>query len=232
MRRTFLLIAAIVLTTGVQSASAHYLWVMVDQKQKIANVIFEHGASPGPGTYNEPFVKRGKVWVHTAGSKPTASKLTEITKGKKRWMQAKIAGEAPLSVDSYTLFGTYKYGKIDVLLHYYARNITVKTRDELASVASAPHLGFAIEPRYKDGHLVMKLVFAGKPAVGNPIVVRGPGTKHNLKTDKNGEARFKVGKAGRYFLRAYNLEGKKGGEFEGKAYIQTRHHSTVVLNFP
>jgi uncharacterized GH25 family protein len=232
MRCAFLC-ATVVLTVSVQSASAHYLWIQVNEKTSTANLYFEGGPGPGDGKYLDPFIQRGKMWLQTAnGNKPTEVKMTEVKQGNKRWLKAGISKNIPRSVDSYGKWGVYRYGKIDVLLHYYARNISVKSHDQLAAISKAPHLGFAIEPRYEDEQLVIRVVFAGKPAVGKKVSVRGPKAKHSLTTDKNGEARFKVAKPGLYQLRAYNQQTGKSGEFEGKKYQQVRHHSTLLITVP
>jgi len=229
--RFAILAALAAATVPLQSASAHYPWVKVSGET--ANFYFEEGPAPGDGTYLDPFIKRGRMWVHTAAaSEPAVVKMHEIKKGKTRWLNATVTKELPRSVDFYGLFGTYRYGKTDVLLHYYARHIAVKSRDQLPSLAKAPHLIFTLVPRIESGRAVFRAVYRGKPATGKRVIVQGPGIRQDLTTDKNGEFRLKTVKPGTYRLRAYLVEAEKSGKFEGKAYEQTRHHSTLLLTLP
>lgn len=228
--------AALVSLVLTQSASAHYLWVVVDAKTNFANLYFEHSAAAGDGHYLEPFIKRGKMWVRTAGSeKPTSVKMTEVNqpKQKKRWLRAKVTAETPRSVDAFCTFGTYTYGKTVTLLHYYARHLTLKSRNDLKAVASAPHIGFRIEPRFEDGKLIGRVIFQNKPAAGIDVRIHRPGRKLlKLKTNDQGEFTFTPEKPGVYRFHAYQPQKGKSGEYEGKKYADVRHHSTLIVRLP
>ncbi|GAB4148213.1 MAG: hypothetical protein Tsb009_21820 [Planctomycetaceae bacterium] len=222
--------AFVILILSAQSTSAHYAWMTVDDTTGKANLYFEEGPAAGDGRYLDPFIKRGSMWYHTAKTtKAQKIKMTEVRDGKKRWLNANVPKTVPRSVDSSVIWGVYRYGKIDVLLHYYARHIAVKNRSEFAAVSSAPHLRFSVEPRFADGEMVFRLVFDGKPAVGKKVFIRGPGLRQTLTSDKKGEIRLSASKKGRYLLRAYHQIVGKSGEFEGKKYQQVRHHSSLIF---
>ena len=101
MRCAIFYASAIVLTVSVESASAHYLWVQVDGKAGVANLYFEGGPAAGDGKYLDPFIKLGKMWVQTSGSTKAAEvKMSEVKKGKKRWLTATVSESVPRSVDA------------------------------------------------------------------------------------------------------------------------------------
>lgn len=233
MQRIMVCGLVIAAACSVQTASAHYLWVRVDGKTSIANLYFEEGAAPGDGKYLDPFIKRGQMWIRSGvEGKATPLKMSEHKEGNNRWMTAKVDAKSPRSFDAYCKWGVYRYGKVDVLLHYYARHISVDSREQLAEVVKAPHLRFVIEPRMDGDAFVLRVLFEGKPAANKEMRVQSPTLKGKLVTSKNGELRFKDAKAGKYYIRAYNVQADKSGSFEGKDYKQTRHHSTLLITLP
>ena len=113
------LVVCSVLCGFTSVASAHYLWVSVDNKsgeQGAANIYFEEGPAPGDGGYLDPFVERGQSVIRTVASlQPAKLETTVATSPGKRWLTAKLPKAAPRSIDSYGMFGVYRYGKTDVL---------------------------------------------------------------------------------------------------------------------
>ena len=212
-------------------ASAHYLWVVVDGKNQ-ANIYFEGGPAPGDGHYLDPVIKRGKTWVRTGGSKAKLIKTVEVKQPKKRWLRGTVTGDTPRSVDSNFTFGTYNYNKVPTLLHYYARHLTLKKRNELESIAKAPHLEFCIVPRVDGDKIVARVLFKGKPAKKVQLKVYGGGLKINSKTDDQGELIFEPKKPGMLRLHAYLIFKGKSGEFDGNKYKDVRHHSTLLVRMP
>ena len=233
----FILALVLVLVSSVllSRASAHYLWVTVDPRageHGTTNVVFEGGTSPGDGQHLDPFIKHGKTWIRTV-DKPVRLKLSVATAPGKRWLSARLPSGGPQSIDSYGKWGVYRYGKIDVLLHYYARHIDFSTPDDLKRLARAPHLALEVVPRSCGESFEFQVLWRGKPAAGSAVAVRGPnGFKASLKTGKQGIASFKVARPGRFTLHTIVEEKDKSGTDTGKKYDLVRHHGTLVIRLP
>lgn len=229
---------ALIISLSASSASAHYLWVVVDGKagkQGTANIYFEGGPAPGDGGYLDPFVERGETVIRTvAAPKPAKLKTTVATSPGKRWLSAKLATSAPRSVDSYGKWGVYRYGKTDVLLHYYARYLEVTDHDDLHELARAEKMALDIVPHDETGgSMELTVLWHGKPATGRMVYLRGPkGFRQNMKTDQDGRIEFKIGDKGRYTIRTSVEEVDKSGTFEGKDYQVVRHHATLTFVLP
>lgn len=223
---------------GVLSSSAwsHYLWVVIDLKSGehgTTNVYYEGGPGPGNGQYLDPFIQRGKTWLRTLdGDGPAELKMKETKSPGKRWLSASLTTGGPSSIESYGKWGVYRYGKTDVLLHYYAKHFNVSSFDELTKLGRAEQLNLDVVPELVDGGAGFRVLWKGKSATGRPVAVRGPsGFKANLKTDEEGRFRFEAKSKGRYTLRT-SFEEKETGTDNGKEFQLIRHHGTVVLNLP
>lgn len=223
---------------GVLSSSAwsHYLWVTLDPKDGehgTTNVYYEGGPGPGNGQYLDPFIRRGKTWIRTLDAdRPAELKMEETKLPGKRWLSAGLPAGGPRSVESYGKWGVYRYGKTDVLLHYYAKHFDVSSFDELTKLGRAEQLNLDVVPEFVDDGAGFRVLWKGKPAVGRPVDVRGPkGFKVALKTDKKGRVRFEIKSKGRYTIRT-SVEEKQTGTDDGKEFQLIRHHGTVVLNLP
>ena len=238
MQRTtarWAVVAAMLLSS---SASAHYLWVVIDSQDGDAgraHIYFEGGPGPGDGHYLDPFVKDGVTWIRTL-DKPNPQKLAmeERTEKDKRWLTAALPADGPRSIDSYGKFGVYRYGKTDVLLHYYARQLQVTDHDHLHDLGRAEQLALDIVPHDLAEGLELTVLWQGKPAVAAPIYVRGPkGFKTTLKTDAKGRALLKTpaDAKGRCLLRTM-VEQDMAGEDNGQSYSKIRHQATQILTLP
>ncbi len=219
------------------SAAAHYLWVTVEKPngdQAVTNIYFEGGPGPGDGQYLDPFVERGTTYVRTLESaEPTRVKMKDVTKDKKRWLTGNVPAAKNRSIDSYGKWGVYRYGKTDVLLHYYARRLDVSGQDGLKQLARAEKMDLDVVPQVDGKETTLKVLWQGKPAAGAPVYVRGPkGFKQNLKTDDKGMVSFETEAAGNYTFRTSVEEPDKSGTDDGKEYSKVRHSATLAMNLP
>tara|TARA_R110002072_G_scaffold303140_1_gene495574 strand:+ start:50097 stop:50906 length:810 start_codon:yes stop_codon:yes gene_type:complete len=223
---------------GVLSSSAwsHYLWVVLDKKSGehgTVNVYYEGGPAPGDGQYLDRFIRSGKTWIRTlAAGRPAELKMQEAKSPGKRWLSASLTSDGPRSIDSYGKFGVYRYGKTDVLLHYYARHFDVSSLDELMKLGRAEQLHLDIVPQLIDDGLGFQVLWKGKPVAGRPVAVRGPGGFNaNLTTDEKGHVHFELKGQGRYTLRT-SVEQKETGTDDGEEFQLVRHHGTALINLP
>lgn len=233
---TRLCLALTLLTCLATTAGAHYLWVVLDGRageQGTAHVYFEGGPSPGDGQYLDPFIKRGTTWIRT--SKDPAGKKLDMQvsrKPGKRWLSTSLPTGGPRSIDSYGKWGVYRYGKTDVLLHYYARYLDVKNPAELAKLSRAKQQAFDIAPKQVEGEFQAHLTWKDEPAANRTVVVRGPGGfRQNVKTNAQGLFKFRPKTPGVYRLLT-NIEFKHDGKFEGKTYQVKRHHASMLIRLP
>lgn len=218
------------------SASAHYLWVTIDPTagdHGTTNVYFEGGAGPGDGRYNDPFVTRGKTWIQTPNSeKPLEVKMKDTTQPGKRWLSGALPKGSPRSVTSYGKWGVYRYGKTDVLLHYYSKLIDAKADEDFYQLARSKQLSLDVVPVQVESGYALRVLWKGEPVEGRPVQVRGPGGfKASPKTDKDGLVRFEAEVPGRFTVKT-TVEQKEDGEFEEKTYQLIRHNFTMLLTFP
>lgn len=234
-RRTSLLVFLIA-ALFASPIFAHYLWVTVDNKageHGTTNIYFEGGPGAGDGQYLDPFIKRGKTWIRTLKDKKAVEiKVADTKEGDKRWLSTELSKPGPRSVDMFGMWGVYRYGTTDVLLHYYARHIEADDHDDLHVLERAPHLDLDIVPHCEAGTVTLKVLWKGKPAADRTIAVRGPaGFKLSPKTNKFGVASFKAENEGRYTFRT-SVEQEESGTQDGKEYQLKRHHATLVMNLP
>ena len=239
MKRPLTSVAAglVVFAVIATQACAHYLWVTIDAKtgeHGTTNIYFEGGPGAGDGQYLDPFIERGKTWIRTVGqSKPQELKVADTKKGDKRWVSGELTEAAPRSIDSYGMWGVYRYGDTDVLLHYYSRNLDVTDHDDLHELARAEQQTLDIVPHDEEGEVQLQVLWQGKPAVGRNVSIRGPGGfKESLNTDKSGNVRFTPKAKGRYTFRTNVVEKGKSGTQDGKEYQEVRHHATLLMKLP
>ena len=228
-------LVALAALTFVGTAGAHYLFVAITEEdgKAVGNVYFEEGPWARDGGYLDPFIKDGKSWARTVDEpKPKPVEMKEVKEDKKRWLAGPLSVKAPRAFESTGTFGTYTYGKTEVLLHYYAKFIEVKAHEDLHELARAEHLKLDIVPHDEGDKLELTLLWKGEPAPDCRFYIRGPKKLvKNTKTDEKGRVTVKTSNPGRYIFRAY-VELDEAGKHDGKPYELIRHHSSLVMDLP
>lgn len=217
-------------------ALAHYLWVTIDHKtgeHGTTNIYFEGGPAAGDGHYLDHFPPTGKTWIRTVDNlKPQPIETQDTTAKEKRWLTAELPADGPRSVDCYFQFGVYAYGKTNVLLHYYARNLDVTAHEDLHELAAAEQMQLDIVPHDHGKSMVLTVHWQGKPTSGCKVSIVGPnGLRENLTTDDDGEVTFKAEHEGRYSFKTY-VEEEKAGKDGDDEYTLVRHHATMLMQLP
>lgn len=234
VRRIATAVAAVLILFATP-AWGHYLWVSAVPAgdQTTVNVYFEDAAAPGSGEYLVPIAKSGKTWTRTLDApKPALIQMKETTQAKNRWLTGQIPKSPCFSVDSYAKFGVYRYGKTDVLLHYYARFLQVNSHDDLHELNRAGQLDLDIVPHDHEDKMDLTILWKGKPAVDRIVHVRGPKQfAENPKTDEKGKVRFTIKEPGVYVFRT-NVEEATAGKDNDKDYALIRHHATMIMKLP
>lgn len=240
MTKTLKVTFAAILVTGAglqSTATAHYLWIAIDKEggeHGTAHIYFEEGPKPGDGKYLDPFVKDGTVWLRTVESpKPVVLKTKVTEKPGKRWLSATLSASGSRSIDMYGKWGVYRYGKTDVLLHYYTRHIEAASHDDLHELDRAKQMSLEMCPHEANGEMEIKVRWKGKSVAGRKVYIRGPKKfRKTIKTDKRGVAAFKLGEEGQYLFRTSVEEKEKSGTDGGKKYSMVRHNGTLVMKLP
>lgn len=217
-------------------ASAHYLWVVLDAEkggQAVANIYFEESPRPGDGHYLNHFLGSSKVWIRTLEKpKPRLVTAAEVKEGENRWMRSELPPSDNISVDAYGKFGVYAYGKTNVLLHYYAKTLSVGSHDAIHELGRAEQMDLDLVPHDMGEKLELKLLWKGKPAPQRNVFVRGPqGLRETLKTDKRGRILLEPKAPGQYLFRS-SVEEPIAGEDNGKSFDLIRHNITMRLKLP
>lgn len=232
-----LLLGVLLLGPLAGSAGAHYLWLAVDRKAKdgpVANLYFEESARAGDGTYLDPFVERGALWVRTVERpEPLELPLKEVRGTGTRWLSSSLKAAAPLCLESYAKWGVYRYGKTDVLLHYYSKHFEVDSAAAAAALSRSPRLALDLVPEPDGESFGLQVVWQKKPAVGVGVTVKGPGgLRKNLVTDAEGRIAFRPEAAGLYTALASVEEPEKSGTEGDKPYAKVRHTGTLSITLP
>ncbi|MBT4864120.1 MAG: hypothetical protein HON53_03230 [Planctomycetaceae bacterium] len=217
-------------------ASAHYLWITIDKKtgeNGTTNIYFEGGPGPGDGHYLDPFIERGTTWIRTIDTpKSAVLKVTETKKPGKRWLSAELPVAAPRVIDSYAMWGVYTYGKTEVLLHYYSKNVDVSTAAEMNKIARSDKLTFDVAPSIDGETVTCQATWKGKPAPNCKINIRGPKKFNvNLSTDEGGRITFTAKDKGVYRV-STKFEENESGTQDDKKYDLRRHHFRMLMTLP
>jgi len=231
MSHRTVLYCLILISAVTSAAQAHYPWLKSDRdtgEQGAVLFHFEHAPKAGDGRYLDPFVKRGKTWLNVPGGKPEEIALEETQDGKLRWLQSELNALPPRAVDSYAPWGVYRYGKTDVMLHYYARNIDADRAEAIARLSGSKQLKLQLQPRLRDGKLSVRVTWDGEALANQKVHLRSPNISRSYKTGSDGVVEIAVTRGGEYALRTKLVEDKPG-QFDGSDYAETHHHSTLVM---
>ncbi|WP_236618248.1 hypothetical protein [Rhodopirellula europaea] len=226
-------LAAFALLFVASPANAHYLWISVDRepaKNVGTNIYFEEAPHPGDGSYLNHFLGKSDVWIRTIEHpNPTPIRAVEMKQRDKRWMRTALPSADEFSVDAYGKFGVYSYGQTKVLLHYYARTLSVDSHDAMHELGRAEQMDLDLLPHDEGDQFEFTLLWLGKPVAGRMVFVRGEdGFRKNTKTDASGRIQLQRPPNGDLTLRS-SVEFSTPGKEAGEHYEKVRHNITLVL---
>lgn len=226
-------LAAIACLCIAVTANAHYLWISVEREPADnagTNIYFEEAARPGDGFYLDHFLGNSKVWIRTIEeSAPAPVQASEVKEGDNRWMRVALPTADEYSVDAYGKFGVYAYGQTNVLLHYYARNLSVASHDAMHELGRAEQMDLDLVPHDVGNQFEFTLLWKGEPVADRMVFVRGEKDfRKNVKTDAKGRVKLERPTTGTLTLRS-SVEFPTPGEDDGGSYEKVRHNITLVL---
>jgi uncharacterized GH25 family protein len=236
MQRThaFKVLATLLLISIAQRAAyAHFIWVDLDSTnhQPQFEVYFGEMAVPGD-EHLIGKIAHTKAWLRDAKGQTTDVALKAQAENAKAALTANCTAAAPTCLEAFCDYGVYSHGGPGVLVQYYAKHLPGEWLKD-AKLAKAEKLRLDVIPTIDGGKLTIGVTYDGKPAAKNEVVVIDPADKrHELVTDAAGKVVVPGLTAGSYAIRAGNIETDKGGERDGKKYLQTWHYSTLTFDVP
>jgi hypothetical protein len=233
-RQNVQFLAAVTCLFIVATADAHYLWITVEKKQQDklgTNIFFEEAPQAGDGFYLDHFLGKSSVWIRSIKDPaPAPTQATEVKDGEKRWMRVDLPSAKEYSIDAYGKFGVYEYGQTKVLLHYYARNLSVNSHDAMHELGRAEQMDLDLVPHDVGDKLEFTLLWKGQPVAERMVYVRGPeGLRINIETDAKGRIELQRPSTKERLTLRSSVEFPTPGEENGEAYESIRHNITLIL---
>ncbi|WP_419190005.1 hypothetical protein [Stieleria marina] len=227
-------LAAIACLCIAATANAHYLWISVAREPAEnagTHIYFEEAARPGDGFHLDHFLGKSNVWIRTLEDPaPAPVQAIEVKQRDKRWMRVALPSADEYSVDAYGKFGVYAYGQTNVLLHYYARSLSVTSHDAMHELGRAEQMDLDLVPHDVGNQFEFRLLWKDEPVADRMVFVRGGnGFRKNVKTDAKGRVKLERPSTGTLTLRS-SVEFSTPGEEGGESYEKVRHNITLVLS--
>lgn len=234
MRRCIGLVVALLLVLAQQPARGHFIWIEAKPaagKSPQVEVYFCEAAHPGEKELIGK-VAHTKAWLRDASGKKTDVALKPAVENEHGVLTGANPAAGPSSLEAFCDYGVYSHGGPGILVQYYAKHLPVEWLND-ARLAKSESLRLDVVPRVADGKLTILVTYDGKPVAKREVVVVDPaGKRQDLLTDGDGNVVVSATTPGRYTIRAGNIEIDKGGERNGKKYVQTWHYSTLIFELP
>jgi uncharacterized GH25 family protein len=230
MNRRYLALAVAFLAAA--TAQAHHIWIIPDKPDgSKAKAVFADFLEPDKP---EMLAKIGHAKLHV---RDAAGKVSPLTWKKGTWKKGEdtflldVPGEGERTVGGECVYGIVTHDhrlrkEVDpYLLAYYPKAIFNPAAD------SKPwdKLPLEIVPAVSGDEVRLRVLFRGKPAAGAEMRVHpSDGEREDFKTDEKGEVKVPFKAAGVYGVQTRHIEAK-GGEHDGKKYVEVRHYASLVL---
>jgi len=218
---TRFLTASLVAVLAAAAARAHFAFILPDADGSAAKVVFSDTLEPDTKV-NLDKLAATKLTVRDAGGKDTPLEWKKAD----GFLQVKLPGGGPRVVYGVTEYGVLQKGDAQPFrLCYYPKALVLGAA---ATPVGGP-LVVEVVPHGAAGKTRFQVLYKGKAAADAETTVLVPGgEKKQLKTDKDGFTP-EFAATGRYgvFTRATDAAA---GEYAGKAYTETRHYATLVVD--
>jgi len=222
------LLAAAFALVAASAAGAHHIWIVPENAAKPnARVIFSDTLMPDEAALLQK-IGHAKLWLrdHTGKDAPLQWDIDDDS------YALEVPGKGSRTIGASCIYGVHGWDHrtqktVDpYLLTYYAKTIL----GEDSAPKPWDKLALEIIPKISGNEVRLQVVFQGKPVPKAEMRVQVPGDKRmDLQTDAQGVVVFPVKKTGKYGFQTRHVE-QKPGEYNGKKYVEIRHHSTLVLD--
>lgn len=233
MRLSPLAASLATLALWTQSAAAHFVWVDVvpTEQGPTAQVWFSETPEAGSAEIVGK-IAHAKAWSRLIGADPKPLELKVEKHEDTGALVGKVEQQAPQSVEADVEYGVFRRGETALLLHYYAKHLTVRSPADFAAMGRSAALPLDIVPAVDGDQLRLTVIWNDKPAAKAELVVLdAAGEEQKLATDDNGQAQI-AAKPGKLGIRARIVDPENKGELKGQAYTQAWHISTLTLEIP
>ncbi len=220
---TRMLVAGLVALLAATAGRAHFAFILPEADGGAAKVVFSDTLEPDTKV-NIDKLAATKLTVRDAGGKDTPLEW----KKAEGFLQVTVPGSGPRVVYGVTEYGVLTKGDAQPFrLSYYPKALVGPGAAGTAPVGGP--LVAEIAAVGAPGKTRFLVQFKGKAAADVETTVLVPGgEKKALKTDKDGFTP-EFAATGRYGVVA-RVTDAKAGEYAGKAYTESRHYATLVVD--
>ncbi len=217
---TRMLVAVLVGLVASAAGRAHFAFIVPEADGNAAKVVFSDELAPDAKVNIEKLANT-KLTLRDAAGKDAP---LEWTKGD-GFLLVNVPGGGPRVVYGVTEYGVLAKGDAQPFrLTYYPKALVGG-----ATKAVGGPLVVEIVPAGEPGKTRFQVLHRGKAAADAETTVLVPGgEKKAVKTDKDGFTP-EFAATGRYGVFA-RVTDAKAGEYAGKAYTETRHYATLVVD--
>jgi uncharacterized GH25 family protein len=226
---------AAVVFLAAATAQAHHIWIIPDKPDgPTAKVVFADFLEPDkPDTLAK--IGHTKLFVRDAASKesPLGWKKGTWKKGEDTFL-LDVPGAGERTVGGECVYGIVTHDhrlrkEVEPYLLVYYPKAVFNLRAESKPWERLP---LEIVPAVSADKVRLRVLHRGKPAAGAEMRVHpADGDREDLKTDERGEIKVPFKAAGVYGFQTRHIEAK-GGEHDGKKYVEVRHYASLVLVRP
>jgi N-acetylneuraminic acid mutarotase len=214
--------AALALAAG--QASAHFIFVVPGPGADKAKVIMSETLTPDEAVDSELI---SKTTLEVRGADGSDTKVL-LSNKKEHSFGIVVPGDGVRVVHGDLVYGVEDHGPKPFLLTYHPKTILGNPFDSKTTLGEKTAKA-EIVASGKPGAVVFQVLFAGKPAAAAKATVVFPdGKEKAVTTDADGKTPAFT-EAGRFGVWARCVE-PGSGEMNGKAYTESRHYPTLVLD--
>lgn len=234
--KTFVLIAGCASSLWVNSASAHFPWLIRNEDGKAA---YFFGENPADRTYKLPdSIAKAKITSWTQGAEPQQLKLKSVDEEKFVGMLSEQEFPADSLFSSQVTFGIYHGSRLDYYtLHHGGKLPTSRSEyDHTSSALKDATLKLTAQLVDTDAGVDVFVLWEGKPLadVDVQLFCSEGHEEGSAKTDAAGKVSFndKQVEAGLNGIIVGHTVKSLAGEIDGQAYDSGSHYLTVTFVDP
>jgi len=206
-------------------ALGHFVFLLPQPDQQSVVAVFSDGDGPDKSV---PISKIASTKLYTVKD---GAKVPLEHKVQGNALMAKLPGDSNRVVFGRTDYGVVKKGdKAPFQLVYHPKTVLGDPFAPQAKVS--PHAELEIVPLRAEGKTRFLVLAEGKPLADADLTFRyqGESESEKAKTDANGMA-GSISRSGTVVVTALRLVNQPG-ESQGKAFQETRHYATLVIQMP
>lgn len=223
----FTMIAA-VLSIGVATAQAHFLFIQVGphaESGRNVEVFFSERATAGDPRFVAK-VAHTELWLQ---DEPGKFVPLTVSRGTDR-LRAYLPSDKSVSVVGRCEYGVLKREK-SFLLRYYPKAVSGKP-DDVAKLSRHEAIPLEIMPTFAKDSITLTALRDGKPLANTVLTtIDSDLTNEELKTDAYGRATWQLKDPGQYAVYVKHVVPQAGTK-AGENYDEIREFATLAFDWP